>query len=67
MDIEYNGLDGRPLCFYHAVKTVMEKDEKVSADAPSHSSDANDWTGYLGQTCVECFPPDVEDGDYDED
>lgn len=64
-DIEFNGKNSRPLCFKHAVLAVVEDGEDVQAaalDAP----DLNDWTGYLGQTCVVCYPPNNYDTDDEE-
>lgn len=57
-EVEFNGHDGRPLCFKHAVKMIVEKDEDITISLADLISDENDYTGYLGQTCVECYPED---------
>ena len=68
MEIEFNNLSREPLCFYHAVKAVMEDNEKVSASAPDNVNSYDmDGTGYLGQTCIKCFPPTVyEEEEYED-
>lgn len=58
MQVYYELLDGEKLCFVHAVKAVMERDEVVTAYAPDVAGDIDDMggTGYLGATCCRCFP-----------
>lgn len=68
MEAEFNNLSGEALCFYHAVKAVIEDDEKITASVPDNinSYDMGD-TGYLGQSCIKCFPPTVyEEEDYED-
>lgn len=54
MEVYFENLEGKILCFNHAVKAVIEKDEKIRAEAPavSHSD--------MGASCCECFPPEEE-------
>lgn len=58
MQVYYELLGGEKLCFVHAVKAVMERDEEVTAYAPDVAGDIDDMggTGYLGVTCCRCFP-----------
>ena len=60
MEIEFNGKDGRPLCFTHAVKAIIEKNESIKVDVPDCVQDENDYTGYLGQICGECYPAEED-------
>ena len=67
MEIEFENLAGKTLCFNHAVKAVIEDNEKITARAPDNINSYDlGGTGYLGGVCVKCFPPDRWE-DYEED
>jgi len=66
MEIEFENLEGKILCFNHAVKAVIEKDETITAHVPDITYDDMGGTGYLGGVCCECFPPELEE-EADED
>lgn len=69
MEIEFENLAGETLCFNHAVKAVIEDDEKITAKVPDINTHDLGGTGYLGGTCIKCFPPERWDdyGDEEED
>jgi len=53
--VYYEKSDGTCLCFNHAVKAVMEKDETIYAYAEAETSGYSVIGGASG-VCRECFP-----------
>lgn len=66
MDVEYS-LGSESLCFYHAVKAVVENDDKIIASVSRHFESDPYGSGYLGSVCERCFPPEPEEDEEEEE
>jgi len=60
MQVYYENVRGETLCFNHAVKAVVEDDEKITAYVDDVSNNGYDsMVGCVG-VCIKCFPEEEE-------
>jgi len=56
MEVHYLNLNCETLCFSHAVKAVIEDDEKITACVDDVSHDPWDSMAGMMGVCHKCFP-----------
>lgn len=61
MEIVITNSNNDRLCFNHAVKAVIERNESVEITAFDDKDCEASGAWFLG-SCIECFPPEEDEG-----